>query len=192
MSHRFRQQTTLSGIDRRLLLQALPASLLGATFIRPAAARDIGLRFGDIFPDVIYRDPSGEKRSIHQLSGTISFVYLWASWCPICADDLVNMEWYYKKYKDNPKFSLVLLNLLDAYDKGVAWAGRRFTMPFSDSGMAAKPPVAAVPGGSYGFPNFTPQFFILNGACEIVHATASRRNGGNDALQVLERELKIA
>lgn len=192
MSHRFRQQTTISGIKRRHVLQAVPALLVGAALAKPALARDTGLRFGDIFPDVVYRDPGGEKRSIHQLAGTISFVYLWASWCPICADDLVNMEWYYKKYKDNPKFSLVVLNLLEDYQKGVTWAGRRFTMPFSDSGMAAKPAVAAVTGGSYGFPNFTPQFFILNGAREIVHTTASRRNGGNDALQVLERELKIA
>lgn len=179
-------------LQRRHLLQLAPALLVAATLPRPARATETGLRVGETFPDVIYRDPTGQKRSIHQAAGSVSFVYLWASWCPICADDLTNMEWYYKKYKDNPKFSLIVLNLLESYEKGVAWAGRRFTMPFSDSGMAAKPAVASVPGGSYGFPNFTPQFFILNPTRQIVHSTASRRNGGNDALQVLERELKLA
>ncbi len=179
--------------SRRLILAAAPAALLASALPAAAQPGTPDVKVGSVFPDVIYRDPTGQQRSIHQLSGTVSFVYMWASWCPICADDLTNMEWYYKKYKDNAKFSIVALNLLEPYEKGLDWVkrmGGKYTLPFSDSGIAGKPAVATTPCGPFLFPTFTPLFFILDGARKVVHATSSKRNGGNDALQALERTLK--
>ena len=178
-------------LTRRSLLSGIAAGpiLLGSK--RSAQANSVGTDRAKRFPNLVYRNQEFEARELDQLKGTVSFVYMWASWCPICADDLLNIQWYWDKYQANPKFSLVVLNFLEPYETGLAWGkARKFTLPFSNSGIGSRnTPTGKTADGSYTFPLYTPQFFILDQNRIVREYTSRKRNAGDDVNRLLQKML---
>lgn len=152
--------------DRRTAWRMLGLAALGmvGTPARSRGAPPLGIAPGMQFPDLIYRTEAGAEQSIAASRGKVTLVYFWAVWCPICYNDIVNIQALYDEFKTDPSFALTVLNIMDDYRKGVAWArGRSLTMPLNDFGMEGRRATTArLASGTYQFPRSTPQFYLLD------------------------------
>lgn len=53
-------------------------------------------------PDVIVKDLEGKDVELKNLIvGKLNLLVFWATWCPSCCKEVVEMEKYFQKYKDN-------------------------------------------------------------------------------------------
>lgn len=152
-----------------------------------------GVRMGDQFPDIVYHTAEGDKKNVSAARGTVSLAYFWASWCPICAVDIYNIRHVYEKFKDNPKFTPIILNFLDPYKSGLAWAEKKnVKLPFADSGISGKSPVATTMTGTYSMPLYTPLFYILDAKGAVALHAESKRNDSDEAEGMIQKLLTAA
>jgi len=176
-------------VTRRALLQTFSGGIAAgiadpqSLWAQPAEGTNKGM----LFPDIVYRTTDGETRSIADARGKLVLVYLWASWCPICAQDLKHIQAYYDRFKESPRFSAIILNFMDPYDRGVKWAeGLGFKLPFANSNIASRNPVAATTRGTYTLPRYTPLFYILDGNGVVLEATAAQQNADRNIPRMIE------
>lgn len=167
---------------RRAATQMIGAAVcLGLRKARQShAAELIGLSPGMKFPDIVYRAEDGQTRTVGASRGKVSVVYFWAVWCPICYNDIVNVQTIYDHLKTDPAFSPIVLNIMDDYKAGLAWArARGITLPLGDSGMETRASwVATTTTGTFVLPRVTPQFHVIDRTGTVSLAVEGTAAGG--------------
>ena len=180
-------------LKRRSLLQGIFAAAGVVSLAGPRAFADepeVGIDEGMQFPDIVYHDAAGARKTIADARGTVGLVYFWASWCPVCKGDIGDVQAYYDRYKDQ-KVTAIILNFMDPYDQGRAWAkGEGYTMPFADSGISGRAPQATTTTGSYTLPRRTPLFFILDRGGKVAAQSEGWALGSNVVPRTIDALLK--
>jgi len=102
-------------------------TLLNYLISTAAFSQNIGLKIGNIAPELAYNNPKGEEMKLSNLKGKLVLIDFWASWCRPCRQENPNLVNAYRKYtKTNFKngkgfeiFSLSLDKKHDAWVKAI-------------------------------------------------------------------------
>jgi cytochrome oxidase Cu insertion factor (SCO1/SenC/PrrC family) len=176
-------------LTRRTLIAAAATLPALQALAQPAT----GIDRGQIFPNIRYRATDGRQHGVHDSRGKVTLLYFWASWCPVCAADLKNIQTVYQRYQGNPRFQMILLNFMDPYERGLRWAEQRgYMLPFRDSGIEGNQPLAMTEGGTYTLPRQTPLFFLLDANGVVLETTQHQTNDAATLARIIEEALRMS
>jgi len=102
-----------------------------------------GVRNGQVFPDLEFKDLNGKKKSIHDLKGKTVFVHLWGCWCPSCKYEFASLIDMYRVLKDtagDDDIEFVILQAREPIEDAMKWAKSKGfdALPLSDSGVKSE------------------------------------------------------
>ena len=97
-----------------------------------------GLKPGQRFPDLAWRDAGGE-RSVSKLRGSVVLLHFWGSWCPPCQREMPDLQKLYARLEAAPNLRFVFLPVREATSKSRAWLRERgINLPVADTGTPAE------------------------------------------------------
>ena len=79
-------------------MKKLLTTLLLSCFIIFTYAQEIGLKIGDIAPELAYENPKGKELKLSALKGKVVLIDFRASWCGPCRKENPNLVDAYQKY----------------------------------------------------------------------------------------------
>jgi thiol-disulfide isomerase/thioredoxin len=135
-----RQKCVLYASDDAVVFDAGTWSTLWGPYANSAeaAAAPTGVRPGERFYDIAYRDASGTTRSLAESRGKVVFVHFWGSWCPPCLRELPSLQKLHKQLEARlaDQVTMILLQVREPFDEAYLWAEHNHfsTLPLFDSG----------------------------------------------------------
>jgi len=100
-----------------------------------AQTTDIHTLDGPFLSDADYNfsmlTSDGKRQSLRDFEGQVTFVNVWASWCPPCVAEMPTIETLYTNVSDNDNIRFIMLSLDDEPDSAIQFMdGKDYTMPY--------------------------------------------------------------
>jgi thiol-disulfide isomerase/thioredoxin len=106
-----------------------------------AGSASIGVKPGQRFPDLSWRDAEGRERKVSSYRGRILILHFWGSWCPPCRHEMPDLHKLYARLQADSDFRFVFLPVREPTATSSAW--------LRDQGLDL--PLVDVGGGKRGF-----------------------------------------
>ena len=99
----------------------------------------IGVKPGQSFPDLTYRDAGGKARTLSDQRGRVVLLHFWGSWCPPCQREMPDLQKLHARLKSAPNMQFVFLPVREAAATSRAWLRTRgISVPVADAGVKAE------------------------------------------------------
>lgn len=103
----------------------------------------IGVKPGQRFPDLAYRDAGGRERKLSDQRGSerghIVLLHFWGSWCPPCQREMPDLQKLHARLKAASNMHFVFLPVREPAAKSRTWLGTRgIALPIADAGAQAE------------------------------------------------------
>lgn len=73
----------------------------------------------------------GEELILSEFEGSVTFVNVWASWCPPCIAEMPTIETLYRDLQDRENIRFILLSMDEERDRAVNFIeGKDFSLPY--------------------------------------------------------------
>lgn len=72
-------------------------------------------------PDIQFKDAAGNTTSLSTLKSKIVFINYWATWCPPCIAEMPRVNELYKKFRNDPDVTFLLVDVDNNLPKAKAF-----------------------------------------------------------------------
>lgn len=69
-----------------------------------------GVAEGQLFPEIILKDPDGAGSNLKSLRGKLVLINLWATWCPPCRNEMPSLE-RLSQVVDHQKIAVIAISV---------------------------------------------------------------------------------
>lgn len=98
-----------------------------------------GVKPGQRFPDLSYRDEDGKPRRLSDDQGKVRVLHFWGSWCPPCQGEMPDLNRLHGRMKGSRDIRFVFLPVREPATRSRDWARRRgFNLPIADGGASVE------------------------------------------------------
>lgn len=125
-------------VDGRIAFAAQTWSTLWGPYVeRTAAARaKTGVRRGERFPDLSFKDASGTAYKVSDFRGKVLVLHFWGSWCGPCRRELPDLQALVRRLAGVRDVRFVFLPVRESFVVARDWSKeQKLDLPLFDSGV---------------------------------------------------------
>lgn len=131
----------LYALDDKVVFDKKAWTGLWGPYLDHAAAdrASTGLKRGQRFYDLAFKDPRGKAMKLSDLRGKVVVLHFWGSWCPPCRREMPEMQQLHRQLGGSPDIKMVMLQVREDIGTARKWARQqRLQLPLYDSGVSRK------------------------------------------------------
>lgn len=135
------QRCTLYALDERVVFDSRAwAGLWGPYLGRTEANRArTGLKRGERFYDLAFRDSTGKAMKLSDLQGKVVVLHFWGSWCPPCRREMPELQQLQRALGKTSDIRMVMLQVREDFATARKWIRQQhLQVPLYDSGVSRK------------------------------------------------------
>lgn len=106
---------------------------------RSAQRAPVGVKRGERFPDLAYRDTTGHPGKVSDLRGKVVFLHFWGSWCGPCRRELPDVQQLVRKMAPEHDIRFLFLPVREPFAVARDWArAQKLDLSLFNSGVEGK------------------------------------------------------
>jgi thiol-disulfide isomerase/thioredoxin len=124
-------------VDDQVVFDAKAWPKLWGPYATTDAAKraPVGVRRGERFPDLVFRDAAGQAKKVSDYRGQVLVLHFWGSWCGPCRRELPDLQQLVRQMAKERDIRFVFLPVREPFKVARDWAqGQKLQLPLFDGG----------------------------------------------------------